>query len=274
MCTTQVVLQVKRREEHVYGWFTNWSRGKSSAGSSDNSRVINSSINGIDAPAGGRTSCSLLATAGLLETQSTTGVQAVSQTTTARDTEAARGAMAPVTAPTVELTPELRRGAQSFSTNFSIAMDDVLADGDLSKMKPDQMLAAFLKLNIEDPNNSVETHNRLSEVMSELRQRAIDDAKAKIVEAEKMREEAEKYAGVVDMINIVVTSVLMIGAAVLTAATFGIGGFALPAAAAAAISISMALAGVVQAGANLTAAEKLGRSGDGSRLQALAATSR
>ena len=43
----------------------------------------------------------LLATAGLLETQSTTGVQAVSQTTTARDTEAARGAMAPVTAPTV-----------------------------------------------------------------------------------------------------------------------------------------------------------------------------
>ena len=198
----------------------------------------------------------LLATAGLLETQSTTGVQAVSQTTTARDTEAARGVMAPVTAPTVELTPELRRGAQSFSNNFSIAMDDVLADGDLSKMKPDQMLAAFLKLNIEDPNNSVETHNRLSEVMSELRQRAIDDAKAKIAEAEKMREEAEKYAGVVDMINIVVTSVLMIGAAVLTAATFGIGGFALPAAAAAAISISMALAGVVQAGANLTAAEK------------------
>ena len=136
----------------------------------------------------------LLATAGLLETQSTTGVQAVSQTTTARDTEAARGAMAPVTAPTVELTPELRRGAQSFSNNFSIAMDDVLADGDLSKMKPDQMLAAFFKLNIEDPNNSVETHNRLSEVMSELRQRAIDDAKAKIAEAEKMREEAEKYA--------------------------------------------------------------------------------
>ena len=75
----------------------------------------------------------LLATAGLLETQSTTGVQAVSQTTTARDTEAARGAMAPVTAPTVELTPELRRGAQSFSNNFSIAMDDVLADGDLTK---------------------------------------------------------------------------------------------------------------------------------------------
>ena len=43
-----------------------------------------------------------------------------------------------------------------------------------------------------------------------------------------------KYAGVSN-INIVVTSVLMIGAAVLTAATFGIGGFALPAAAVAAI---------------------------------------
>jgi len=198
----------------------------------------------------------LLATAGLLETQASSNVQAVSQTSTARDVDAARGAIAPVVAPTVQMTPELRRGAQSFSNNFSIAMDDVLANGDLSKMKPDQMLAAFLKLNIEDPNNSVETHNRLSEVMSELRQKAIDDAKAKIAEAEKMREEAEKYAGVVDMINIVVTSVLMIGAAVLTAATFGIGGFALPAAAAAAISISMALAGCLQAGANLTAAEK------------------
>ena len=69
----------------------------------------------------------LLATAGLLETQASSNVQAVSQTSTARDAEAARGAMAPVAPPTVQMTPELRRGAQSFSNNFSIAMDDVLA---------------------------------------------------------------------------------------------------------------------------------------------------
>ncbi len=198
----------------------------------------------------------LLATAGLLETQATRGVEAVRQTTTARDVEAARGTLAPVAAPSVEMTPELRRGAQSFTNNFSIAVDDALANRDLSKMKPDQMLAAFLKLNIEDPNNSVETHNRLSEVMSELRQRAIDDAKAKIAEAEKMREEAEKYAGVVDVINVIATAVILVGAAVLTAATFGVGGLVLAPAAIAAISGAMALTGCLQAAANLNAQQK------------------
>lgn len=198
----------------------------------------------------------LLATAGLLETQATRGVEAVQQTATARDVEAARGLLSPVAPPTVEMTPELRRGAQSFTNNFSIAIDDALANRDLSKMKPDQMLAAFLKLNIEDPNNSVETHNRLSEVMSELRQRAIDDAKAKIAEAEKMREEAEKYAGVVDVINVIATAVILVGAAVLTAATFGVGGLVLAPAAIAAISGAMALTGCLQAAANLNAQQK------------------
>jgi hypothetical protein len=64
----------------------------------------------------------------------------------------------------------------------------------MTDLTADVLLAAFLKLNIMDPNNSVETHQRLHTVMSKLRQRAIADAKQKMKVAAELRKEAEKAA--------------------------------------------------------------------------------
>ena len=139
-----------------------------------------------------------------------------------------------------------------FSNNFSIAMDDVLADGDLSKMKPDQMLAAFLKLNIEDPNNSVETHNRLSEVMVSVNNAQLMTRKP--LKLKDARRGEIRWCGRYDQYR--GYQCLNDWCCCSDRRDIRYWRLCLTAAAAAAISISMALAGVVQAGANLTAAEK------------------
>ena len=85
--------------------------------------------------------------------------------------------MSPPMPPVVKLTPELKSGAESFSNNLDIALTDVTSKGSINfqDMNSQMMTSAFLKLNIMDPNNSVETHNELAEAMSTLRQKAIDD---------------------------------------------------------------------------------------------------
>jgi hypothetical protein len=92
-----------------------------------------------------------------------------------------------------------------------------LALRSIAELSPDALLAAFLKLNITDPNNSVDTHNKLHEALSVLRERAIKDAQQKIKVAEELREEAEKDAGqaayvgqIMSMIRIIVCIIAIV----------------------------------------------------------------
>jgi hypothetical protein len=87
----------------------------------------------------------------------------------------------------------------------------------ITELTADVLLAAFLKLNIMDPNNSVETHQKLHGLMSKLRQRAIADAKQKMKVAEELRLEAEKEAedaayisSLMSMIKIIVCVVALL----------------------------------------------------------------
>jgi Flp pilus assembly protein TadB len=74
------------------------------------------------------------------------------------------------------------------------ATDNQMMFRRLSELSADLLMAAFLKLNVTDPNNSVETHQDLHTAMSKLRERAIRDAQQKMKVAAKLRAEAEKEA--------------------------------------------------------------------------------
>jgi hypothetical protein len=65
----------------------------------------------------------------------------------------------------------------------------------MRELNADLLLALFLKLNIADPNNSVETHNKLAEAMNKLRELAIYEAKKKIELAQQLMKEAESSGG-------------------------------------------------------------------------------
>ncbi|MEZ0314899.1 MAG: hypothetical protein ACAI38_24265 [Myxococcota bacterium] len=69
---------------------------------------------------------------------------------------------------------------------------------DMSNLSSDQLLAEFMKLNINDPNANVETQHKLYTLASEMRQQAIEEAKKKIERAQEMMREAQKYADKVE----------------------------------------------------------------------------
>lgn len=93
----------------------------------------------------------------------------------------------------------------------------------IAELTADILLAAFLKLNINDPNNSVQTHNQLQTVMTELRQQAINNAREAEKNAEVARKEAENYAQIARIVNIAVQVVMIAITLVVTALTFGAG---------------------------------------------------
>ena len=99
-------------------------------------------------------------------------------------------ALDPVMPPKINFGSKEQEGARTFAHN----LNRVLTPAKFESMNPDQLLAQFLKLQIVDPNNSVETHQDLHQAMSELRQLAIDEAQARIARAEEQRKEAEAYA--------------------------------------------------------------------------------
>ena len=91
------------------------------------------------------------------------------------------------------------------------------------KLSAEELMTLFLKLNINDPNNSVETHNALHQLGSELRQQGIAEAQKRAENAAKLREEARDFAekmgvvmAVVQVISIV-TFIFGIGAAIMAA---------------------------------------------------------
>ncbi len=142
----------------------------------------------------------------------------------------------PPTAPKVELTDDLRVGGESFANNISQVADEMLLKGngaeaniapegvkgtmDLRNIKDlsaNELLALFLKLNIDDPNNSVETQNELAELATTLRQQGIQAALDKSVTAQAEMKSAQQYADQVDMIGTIITIISL----VLAVFTFG-----------------------------------------------------
>ncbi len=77
----------------------------------------------------------------------------------------------------------------------------------LDELSAELLLAMFLKLNIDDPNNSVETQNELSELSTRLRQQGIKDALAKSKQAQKESASAQAYASQVETISNIITVV-------------------------------------------------------------------
>lgn len=123
--------------------------------------------------------------------------------------------LAPPVAPVMKLTPERLEAARSLVESLDTVFDKALTQAayaarlleiDPKNMTPeqrfkkiqalsaDQLLTEFLKLNISDPNESVETLNTLYDLTSKMRQMAIDEAQARIRRAQELMREAQKYA--------------------------------------------------------------------------------
>lgn len=90
---------------------------------------------------------------------------------------------------------------------LGVAADQIRS---LDEVNAGALMALFLKLNISDPNNSVETHNDLHEMASSLRQQAIDDAQAKIEVAQELRAEVEAAMQEAEVVNLAAQILVMV----------------------------------------------------------------
>ena len=135
-------------------------------------------------------------------------------TTQELQTWATLSTLPPVSAPISSLSPELQGGALSFSASLNevlrspspLNQEPTKGSNHFSSMQSNQLLAAFLKLQIKDPNNSVETHNDLHQCLSKLRQVAIEEAQKLIERAEEKKKEAAAYASSVQSMNQVLSA--------------------------------------------------------------------
>ena len=129
------------------------------------------------------------------------------------------GVLKPVTAPKVHMTESMSRAAKVFATNVDRAMTNAMIQSKASlralasspdanspeamasrihALSPDQLLTEFLKLNINDPNENVQTYNTLYDLASKMREMAIEEAQKKIENAIELMREAQKYADQVE----------------------------------------------------------------------------
>lgn len=122
----------------------------------------------------------------------------------------------PPAPPSPRITPGLAEGAESFAERVSEVSDSLLGmlgDGELSA---DRLLALFLILNITDPGNSVETHNMLHRVSSELRQEGLSASKkesqAAHEKAVEAMDKAEKLQMLADVLQVAAIGVAVVGA--------------------------------------------------------------
>lgn len=145
-------------------------------------------------------------------------------------TAAGNVAIPPPAPPTVPLTEDLCRGAESMLGHINQVVDDLLiaspSPGETSELtagaqyrnlrevSAERLLALFLQLNIDDPNNSVQTHKTLHEVSSDLRQQGLEQAeRLNELAAEKLREAAgyAEAAGIFrDVVTVITTAVSVI----------------------------------------------------------------
>ncbi len=98
---------------------------------------------------------------------------------------------------------------------LAAAAEALAASGDpvrpFSQVSAESLMALFLILNINDPNNSVETHQDLNELATNLRQQALDEAEAKAEVARELQQELESAIEQAQMVE----RVAQIGAVVL-----------------------------------------------------------
>jgi hypothetical protein len=80
------------------------------------------------------------------------------------------------------------------NVNNAMQLSERLTLLDMSNLSSDQLLAEFLKLNINDPNANVQTQDKLYTLASEMRKQAIEEAKKRIERAQELMKEAQKYA--------------------------------------------------------------------------------
>jgi len=114
--------------------------------------------------------------------------------------------------PSIVMSPELANGFQSFAKSFNKSVGTggfaqnyhtSIRSGIsvIDSLNPGNMTAYMLKLNVEDPNNSVETHNALSQNHSQLRQAYIEKAKKDNEEAQRKLDEAEALANILGIFS-------------------------------------------------------------------------
>lgn len=145
----------------------------------------------------------------------------------------------------------------------------------VAELTADQLLAAFLKCNINDPNNNPENQNMLHQVSTDMRQLQIDASQKKAAEAEKQIQEAQKYAEQAQVIGTIVMVIVIIIMLIITIFTFGAGAAAGAAAVGgvAAGTTAAATAATTAATAAATAAASAGAAGAASAAGAAAAAS-
>lgn len=157
-----------------------------------------------------------------------------------------QGQLRPATPRPVSMNADTVRAAQSFATNLDRAINSALlsaiptekavrssstapngVDGLLDGLHPrgldalstDNLLAAFLSLNITDPNNNPETHNKLHEIASQMRQLGIDESKERIENAQEAKQEADAYGRQAQYVSTAVAAVTVVSAAFTMGAT-------------------------------------------------------
>jgi hypothetical protein len=101
-------------------------------------------------------------------------------------------------------------GARSFAQSITS-----VNHMDVSQLGDDSLTAAFLKLNISDPNENVATHNALYDAASNLRQLALDEAQKQNDRVEELQHEATKYAAATTMLTGVMKITEKLGAALI-----------------------------------------------------------
>jgi vacuolar-type H+-ATPase subunit H len=135
--------------------------------------------------------------------------------------------------PKVDFSEDMIDGLENFAGNVGKAIDDYVmkpageiagkAQAGLMDLSSMAMITAFLKLNINDPNNNPETHGALYEMATNLRQQAIDVARKKSADANVMMKEAQEYAENVEMFGQISTGAMIAVTIGLSVATFGVG---------------------------------------------------
>lgn len=119
--------------------------------------------------------------------------------------DSATSALPPPRPPVTLIDEQIAGGARSFVAQLETMQ---AGNASLDVLNADMLLATFLKLNINDPNNSVETQNELHELSSNLREMALQEAQKRQEVATEMAREAEDaggYAAMAMQISVIVS---------------------------------------------------------------------
>ncbi len=121
--------------------------------------------------------------------------------------------------------------------NTGVLVTEVVTDllnkcgGDFSKLSGEDLLAAFMKIQLADPAKNTDTLNDLNDLMKDMRKMAHRNEQAQLKKQEveqkkaiKEAEKAQKYGAFAKIFKIVAIVVAVVVAVVVTAATWGSAG--------------------------------------------------